>query len=89
MVAPGSARTVVLINGDQIMAAPAGPGRRSAAVMPAGPRRGGSLLTLGAGGWRAAFTAATGSHVTLRATAADAAGGRISDTITRAYEIAP
>ena len=40
------------------------------------------------GAYRAAFTAAAGNYVTLRVTAADAAGGRISETITRAYKIA-
>lgn len=48
-VAPDPARTVLLINGDRIMAAP-GTGRRSVTVLPAGAGLGGSLLTLGAGG---------------------------------------
>ena len=43
----------------------------------------------GSGGiYRAAFTAPAGKYVTLRVTAADAAGGRIAETITRAYKIA-
>ena len=41
-----------------------------------------------AGAYRAAFTAPAGAYVTLRVTAADAAGGRIVETITRAYKIA-
>jgi hypothetical protein len=47
-----------------------------------------ATVTGSGGGYRAAFTAAAGSYVTLRVTAADAAGGQISETITRAYKIA-
>ena len=46
--APAPARTLVLLNGDRIMAAP-GTGR-SIAVLPAGSGLGGSLLAFGAGG---------------------------------------
>lgn len=43
----------------------------------------------GAGGMYAAvFSAPAGSYVTLRVSAADAAGGTVSETITRAYAIA-
>jgi hypothetical protein len=42
-----------------------------------------------AGTYQARFTAHSGSFVTLRVTAADAAGGQISETITRAYATAP
>ena len=45
-------------------------------------------VTGSGGAYRAAFTAAAGRYVTLRVTAADAAGGKISETITRAYKIA-
>jgi hypothetical protein len=45
---------------------------------PAGVQRAG-------GGYRATFGAPGGSYVTLRVTADDAAGGQISETITRAY----
>ena len=48
-----------------------------------------ATVTGSGGAYRAAFTAAAGHYVTLRVTAADAAGGRISETITRAYKIAP
>ena len=47
-----------------------------------------ATVTGSGGAYRAAFTAAAGSYVTLRVTAADAAGGRICETITRAYKIA-
>jgi hypothetical protein len=47
-----------------------------------------ATVTGSGGAYRAAFTAAAGSYVTLRVTAADAAGGQISETITRAYKIA-
>jgi hypothetical protein len=43
----------------------------------------------GAGGsYTAAFTAPAGAKVTLRAKAADAAGGSVAETITNAYQIA-
>lgn len=43
----------------------------------------------GAGGkYAAVFSAPAGSYVTLRVSAADAAGGTVSETITRAYAIA-
>jgi hypothetical protein len=48
-VAPVPARTVVLINGDRIVAG-RGTGSRSVTVLPPGSGLGGSLLTLGAGG---------------------------------------
>jgi hypothetical protein len=48
-----------------------------------------ATVTGSGGTYRAAFTAPAGSYVTLRVTAADAAGGRIAETITRAYKIAP
>jgi hypothetical protein len=41
-----------------------------------------------AGHYTASYTAAAGRDVTLRISAADAAGGRITETITRAYRIA-
>jgi hypothetical protein len=47
-----------------------------------------AAVTGSAGTYRARFTAHPGNLVTLRVTAADAAGGRISETITRAYGIA-
>jgi hypothetical protein len=47
-----------------------------------------ATVTGSGGAYRAAFTAAAGKYVTLRVTAADAAGGRICETITRAYKIA-
>ena len=43
----------------------------------------------GAGRFRAAFTAPAGAWVTLRAHAQDAAGATITETITRAYRVAP
>jgi subtilase family protein len=39
-----------------------------------------------AGQYTASFTAPAGAFVTLRATAADAAGGSVTETITRAYK---
>ena len=47
-----------------------------------------ATVTGSGGAYRAAFAAAAGSYVTLRVTAADAAGGRICETIARAYKIA-
>ncbi len=46
-----------------------------------------ATVTGSAGAYRAAFTAVAGSYVTLRVTAASAAGGKISETIIRAYKI--
>ena len=48
-----------------------------------------ATVTGAAGAYRAAFTAPAATYVTLRVTAADAAGGRIAETITSAYKIAP
>jgi len=48
-----------------------------------------ATVTGAAGAYRAAFTAPAATYVTLRVTAADAVGGRIAETITRAYKIAP
>ena len=42
-----------------------------------------------AGQFTASFTAPAGAFVTLRTTAADAAGGSVTETITRAYRTAP
>jgi hypothetical protein len=47
-----------------------------------------ATVTGSGGTYRAAFTATAGEYVTLRVTAADSAGGSISETITRAYKIA-
>ncbi len=41
------------------------------------------------GSYDARFTAPAGRKVTLRVTALDAAGGQVSETITRAYATAP
>jgi subtilase family protein len=43
----------------------------------------------GAGQFRAAFTAPPGALVTLRASASDALGGSVTESITRAYRTAP
>jgi hypothetical protein len=40
------------------------------------------------GVYRAAFTAPASAYVTQRVTTADAAGGRIAETIDRAYKVA-
>jgi hypothetical protein len=40
-----------------------------------------------AGHYTATYTAVAGCDVTLRVIAADAAGGRITETITRAYRV--
>jgi hypothetical protein len=45
------------------------------------------VTSLGAGRFRAVFTAPAGTFVTLRTTAQDAAGGSINETITRAYHV--
>jgi hypothetical protein len=42
----------------------------------------------GHGWFRATFTAPAGSLVTLHASARDAAGGSVTETITRGYAIA-
>jgi len=48
-----------------------------------------SAAVTGSGGsYRARFTTPAGRYVTLRVTAADAAGGQVSETITRAYATA-
>lgn len=51
--------------------------------------RSASVHSLGGGRFQATFTAAAGDYVTLRTRAADAAGGSITETIARAYKIAP
>jgi len=43
----------------------------------------------GPGRYQAVYAAPAGAYVTLRTTATDAAGGRICETITRGYQIAP
>jgi len=45
-----------------------------------------TVTALGDGRFRAAFTAPAGAFVTLRVTAADAAGGSVTETISRAYQ---
>jgi len=46
-----------------------------------------ATVTGSGGAYRATFGAPAGSLVTLRVTAADAAGGQIAETITRAYAV--
>ena len=46
------------------------------------------LRRTGPGSFLATFDAAAGSFVTLRASAADAAGGSVTETIERAYQVA-
>jgi hypothetical protein len=46
-----------------------------------------AVTRLRAGDYRAAFTAPAGRYVTLRVAATDAAGGSVTETITRAYKI--
>lgn len=46
-------------------------------------------LTGRRGSYTATFTAPAGARVSLRTAAADAAGGRISETILSAYQIEP
>jgi hypothetical protein len=41
------------------------------------------------GSYTAAFTAPARAKVTLRTSAADAAGGSVTETITNAYQVAP
>jgi hypothetical protein len=48
-----------------------------------------SVAPAGGGSFRAVFTAPTGAYVTLRTTARDAAGGSVTETITRSYKTAP
>ena len=48
-----------------------------------------SVTALGKGSFRATFTAPAGAYVTLRTTARDAAGGSVTETITRGYAVAP
>lgn len=48
-----------------------------------------ATVTGSGGAYRAVFTAPAGAYVTLRVSAAGAAGGRIAETITRAYKIPP
>jgi hypothetical protein len=43
----------------------------------------------GPGRYQAVYTAPAGAYVTLRTTATDAAGGSITETITRGYQITP
>jgi hypothetical protein len=45
-----------------------------------------TVTALGGGRFRAAFTAPAGAFVTMRVTAADAAGGSVTETIFRAYQ---
>jgi len=47
-----------------------------------------AVSSRGGGDFRIAFSASGGCQVTLRVSAADAAGGSIAETITRAYKIA-
>jgi len=47
-----------------------------------------SVTAIGGGRFRATFTAPAGAYVTLRTTAHDAAGGSITETITRGYATA-
>lgn len=46
-----------------------------------------TVTALGHGHFRVSFTAPSGAYVTLRTTAADAAGGSVTETIHRAYQI--
>jgi hypothetical protein len=48
-----------------------------------------TITGLGHGHFRVTFTARPGAYVTLRTSAADAAGGSITETILRAYQVAP
>jgi hypothetical protein len=48
-----------------------------------------AAVTGSGGTCHAAFTAPAGRYVTLRVTAADAAGGHVTETIARAYKVAP
>jgi hypothetical protein len=48
-----------------------------------------SVTAIGGGRFRATFTAPAGAYVTLRTTAHDAAGGSITETITRGYATGP
>ncbi len=51
--------------------------------------RAAAVTALGGGHFRITFTARPGAYVTLRTSAADAAGGSVTETILRAYQIAP
>ena len=44
-------------------------------------------MTGRAGGYAAVFRARPGARVTLRTSALDAAGGSVTETITRAYQV--
>ena len=48
-----------------------------------------TVTRLGAGQFRATFTAPPGALVTLRASASDTMGGSVTESITRAYRTAP
>ena len=47
-----------------------------------------AVRSLGRGHYRATYNAAAGQSMTLRASASDAASGRVTETITRAYRVA-
>ena len=82
-------QSIAITVGHLQLAAAAGITRAAVQVSFDGGKTWRAATVTGSGGaYRAAFTAAAGSYVTLRLTAADAAGGQISETITRAYKIA-
>jgi hypothetical protein len=88
--APAGRQLITLTAGHLQLAAAARITRAAAQVSFDDGKTWHAAAVTGSGGtYRAVFTATAGSYVTLRVTAADAAGGRISETITRAYKTAP
>ena len=88
--APAGRQAITLTVGHLQLAATAKITRAAVRVSFDGGKTWHAATVTGSGGtYHTAFTAAAGSYVTLQVNAADAASGRISETITRAYKIAP
>jgi hypothetical protein len=86
---PGRQAVGISVGHIQLASAPAVTGAQAQVSFNDGKTwQAASVAAAGSGRFLAAFTAPAGAFVTLRVTAADAAGGSIRETILRAYKIA-
>ncbi len=85
--APGQQVVRVLVRHLQLARAAKVTGATMSVSFDSGKTWRGARMTGRAGSYAGVFRARTGARVTLRTSASDAAGGSVTETITRAYQV--
>jgi hypothetical protein len=83
-----TSRTIFLATGERLLAHLANAGNCVGIVGLGSPSRHGAAITGSNGSYAASFDAPADSLVSLRATASDANGSAVTETISNAYQVA-